>query len=148
MRIKNTSRYPDERVREILAFAARGIRDSGVEVHVKNSSYIYAGTFYQSAADLRDVSSSICNAAECLIVVRIGAPDNFPIRATYPGLKTAPEMEYRSWEEALVGVAAHEFCHLKQYRRGKRYSDVAAERWAKKCLEEFRAAGRRGGLRG
>ena len=48
MRVKNTSSYPTDRVKEILRFAFRGVKDAGVEVHVKGSSrgalgYAYGG---------------------------------------------------------------------------------------------------------
>ena len=43
MLLKNTSRYPTDEVRELLAFAAEGLDLAKVAVHVKNTSGAYAG---------------------------------------------------------------------------------------------------------
>jgi len=141
MRIKNTSRYPDEEVRRLVRFGAGGVRSARIEVHVKNSKYAFAGRIYLSTADL--VFSgfgdmTLHHRASQLIVLRIGAPKMFPLAFHYRGLKRAPTYLLCDWKEALVTTAAHEFCHARQHRRGKPSSEVKAERWAVKKLEEFR----------
>ena len=75
-------------------------------------------------------------------MVRIGAPAHFPIQEhRYPGLKTAPQYDIRSWQEALVLVTAHELRHQQQFRSGWRMGEVDAERWALERLLEYRALG-------
>lgn len=48
MRIKNTSRYPDDEVAALVRFAAKGINLTRVAVHVKNATgKTYRGMAYQ-----------------------------------------------------------------------------------------------------
>lgn len=58
-------------------------------------------------------------------------------RHPYGGV-TAPLLTYADWREALVGVAAHEFCHVEQYRDGLPVSEIACERAALTALECWR----------
>ena len=43
------------------------------------------------------------------------------------------------WRERLVALAAHEACHVRQFREGLRRSEVEAERWALRVLEAWRS---------
>lgn len=54
------------------------------------------------------------------------------------GGKRSPVVTYNDWREALVGVAAHEFRHIHQFRRKKRASESDCERFAAKALERYR----------
>jgi len=136
MRIKNTSRYPTVEVERLVRFAAKGIESSRVEVHVKNSKWVFAGRAWHNIG-----RSKIINVAldiDDLVVIRVGSPNNFPIEFSYPRLKTAPRYVIRNWREAIVSLTAHEFYHIRQRRTGKRASEVKAERWALKRLEAYR----------
>jgi hypothetical protein len=56
------------------------------------------------------------------------------------GGKKSPVVIFHSWQEAMLGVAAHEFHHIDQYQRGvpprERYCEQAAaaalDRWREK----------------
>jgi hypothetical protein len=62
-----------------------------------------------------------------------------PVALRHPyGGTSAPVITYRDWREALVGVAAHEFHHVDQYRFGRRVSEVACERRALLVLVRWR----------
>ena len=68
--------------------------------------------------------------------------DGYPLEWRYPGLKTAPAFVARDWRDLLFAVAAHEAYHVKQFRMGKRRSEIAAERWAHRALTRARLAGK------
>ena len=53
-------------------------------------------------------------------------------------MKTAPAIEVRNWPEEFVHLVAHEAAHVDQFRRGLAKSEVAAERWALKVLDQYR----------
>lgn len=133
VRVVNTSRYPTAVVRALVAFA-RGTRRCGdVAVNVKNCRYAFAGRCYSRVPALSR------RKGDRLVVVRIGAPGRFPLTTKYPGLVTAPEYVFRDWEEALVGVAAHELTHAMQFETRSPRSEIEAERAALRAVERFRA---------
>jgi len=138
MKIKNTSRYPQADVEELVGFASRGVDCTGIEIHVKNSKWVFAGRAWHNIG--RNSIVNVGDEINDLVVIRVGSPDNFPIEFSYPKLKTAPRYEIRSWREAMVTLTAHELYHIKQKRTGMRASEVRAERWAFKKLLEFREA--------
>jgi hypothetical protein len=51
-----------------------------------------------------------------------------------------PFFVFQNWEEWLVKLAAHEACHIEQFRGDLRCSEVSCEQFALETLEEFRAA--------
>lgn len=57
--------------------------------------------------------------------------------APYGG-KGSPLIEMRDWREGLVGLAAHEFCHIHQFQNNLPRSEVHAERAALKRLMAYR----------
>lgn len=136
MRIKNTSRYPKVEVERLVRFAAKGVRTSRVEVHVKNSKRVFAGRAWHNIG--RNHVVNVAEYIDDLVIVRLGSPDRFPFEFSYPRLKTAPRYTINNWKEAMVSVTAHELYHIKQRRTGKRSSEVKAERWALKRLNEYR----------
>ena len=136
MRIKNTSRYPAADIERLVRLAAKGVDSSRVEVHVKNSKWVFAGRAWHNIGHNNIVS--VAGDVDDLVVLRVGSPDRFPIEFQYPGLKTAPMYMISNWQEAVVALTAHELYHIKQKRTGKRASEVKAERWAFKRLQEWR----------
>jgi hypothetical protein len=56
------------------------------------------------------------------------------------GGKGSPAIHYRSWQEALVAVAAHEFKHIEQFQTRKPASEIMCERAAFNALERYRAS--------
>lgn len=63
----------------------------------------------------------------------------YPKTYRYRGRKTAPWITVGDWRERLLALAAHEACHVRQFRHGLRRSEVEAERWAAARLEAWRA---------
>jgi len=136
MRLKNTSRYPTVEVQRLVRLAAKGVESSRVEVHVKNSKWVFAGRAWHNIGHNNIVS--VADDVDDLVVIRVGSPDRFPIEFQYPKLKTAPMYLISNWKEAIIALTAHELYHIKQKRTGKRASEVRAERWAFKRLQECR----------
>jgi hypothetical protein len=63
------------------------------------------------------------------------------VREQHPyGGKGSPLIEMRDWREGLVGLAAHEFCHIYQFQNNLPRSEVQAERASAKRLETYRAS--------
>jgi len=74
-----------------------------------------------------------------LHVTKNGMQLERPLTLRHPyGGKNAPLITYHDWREALVGVAAHEFRHVDQYRFGQRVSEIACERAAVAMLRQWR----------
>jgi hypothetical protein len=92
MLLRNTSRYPTEKIRTLLSIAADEIDLRKVEVHVKNSKFAYAGMAYNSIPKIAKVASS----SRYLVNLRIGSPDKFPtdnMRETVRWLVDMPEYD-------------------------------------------------------
>lgn len=66
----------------------------------------------------------------------------YPKTYRYRNRKTAPWITVANWRERFVALAAHEACHVRQFRHGLRRSEVEAERWAEAILAEWRRASR------
>ena len=62
---------------------------------------------------------------------------HYPQTYRYTGRTTAPWITVRSWRERLVALAAHEACHVRQFRTGARASEIEAERWAVRILDRW-----------
>ena len=139
MIVKNTSRYPTDEVERLVAFAAKGTDSTDVEVHVKNSKWVFAGRAWHNIGRNRIINVS--EGVNDLVVIRVGSPDKFPIEFSYPRLKTTPRYMISDWREAIVCLTAHELYHIRQRRTGKRASEVKAERWALRKLLAYRKAG-------
>jgi hypothetical protein len=135
--IRNTSKYPPDRVRELVKWAVSPIDMRGVCVNVKGSGSAFGGMAY-------DYIPSISNApksCERLVTLRVGTPDRFPLmNHRYPGKSDRfPTYDLRTWEEALVFIAAHEACHIEQYRENKSRSELRCETFALGRLKAWRS---------
>jgi hypothetical protein len=64
--------------------------------------------------------------------------DLYPLTSVYR--RTVP-VELTSWQHHLLHVAAHEACHVWQFARDLRRSEVQAERWGIEAAERARAGG-------
>jgi hypothetical protein len=143
MWIRNTSRYPDARVRELVAFAVAGIDMRAVCINVKNGSL--GGGAYNGVPAI----SNAPDAAEYLVTLRLGrgrerwplGPINYHFhRPDQVGPRNRfPFFVCHNWEEWLVKLAAHEAMHIEQFRERRRCSEIECERFAVAALEEFRA---------
>lgn len=136
MRLKNTSRYPDDEVRLLVAFGMKGVRTTGLEVHVKNARTAYRGRAYNGVPLISPAAKRF--SVERLVTIGLGSPRAFPDAPHRYGGKRSPEMAFADWREALVAVAAHEARHVWQFQYRKRRSEVDAERFAFKRLTTYR----------
>lgn len=166
MRIKNTSRFPDDEVRELVEFGMQGVRTARLAVNVKNATKTaYRGMAYEGVPCMSPASNLA--TVDRLVTISIGPDAKFPcdnrvqkwveetqeerdaqgstavksfklVDAGNYGGKGSPLIVFNDWREALVGVAAHEARHVQQQQRNKRRSEVDAERFAAKRLEEYR----------
>jgi hypothetical protein len=144
MWIRNTSRYPDQRVVDLVKFATRHVDMRRVCVNVKNGGL--GGGAYNGVPEI----SNAPRKARYLVSLRVGrgderwplGPINYHFKApneTGPRNRF-PFFVFRDWEEWLVKLAAHEARHIEQFRGGLRCSEVSCEQFALQTLEEFRAA--------
>ena len=143
MWIRNTSRYPDDRVIELVTFASRDVDMDGVCVNVRNGEL--AGGAYNGVPEI----SNAPKEAEYLITLRVGklsqrwpmGPVNYHFKAPH---ETGPRNRFpfftcHDWSEWLVKLAAHEAKHIEQFRAGDVCSELSCERFAIGMLEQFRA---------
>jgi hypothetical protein len=150
--IRNTSRYPEGRVRRLVRFAVAEIDMDRVCVNVKNGAL--GGGAYNGIPEI----SNAPRAADYLVTLRLGnGRERWPLGPVNYHFKTPdqtgprnrfPFFVCRDWEEWLVKLAAHEAMHIEQFRDGLACSEISCERFAVAKLEEFRAlrgttAGRR-----
>ena len=140
MILKNTSSFLTAEVRQLVTFALRNMDTRKLAVHVKNSRNAYGGRAYKRVPYM---SKSYGKAKE-LITVRIGKPDKFPTtnklrdRDYGYGGKGSPIITYGTWQEAMIGVTAHEGHHIVQFRHNWPLSEVECEKVAAKRLEEWK----------
>ena len=142
--IRNTSRYPDGDVTELVRFALSEIDARGVCVNVKNSSATRRGRAYSSIPSISNAPAG----SRYLITVGIGAPERFPFedgsytRRNGELVKRRggrwPAETLRNWREALVSVAAHEAKHIEQFREGTSRSEVACQHFSAFMLRRYR----------
>ena len=114
MLLKNTSRYPTEEARELLAFAAEGLDLAKVAVHVKNTSGAYAGMSYEAEPRIANASAS----AKHLVTLRIGAPNKFPTDNIRRSVRWVDMPEYdpvpdSGFVENVIGLA----CGSPEYKQ-------------------------------
>lgn len=142
MTFKNTSKYPDDEVRSLVTFALRNIDHRKVAVHVKNLSHGFArGRAYQSIPYMSPLARRKHRRMRYLITIGIGAEKYYPYTGRYRGHDNDPNwplVEHRDWREGLVGVAAHEAQHIKQFQCKMPISELEAERVEAKRLVEYR----------
>jgi hypothetical protein len=154
MFLRNNSRYDDDEVKALVHFAAKHlpIDHHGVCINVKNC---LRGPFAGRAYDGVPVISDAPRSARWLVTIRIGIETEFPfdnvwaypkrrggktvlVQHAYGGIGS-PKIVYNDWREGLVGVAAHELNHVRQFMNGSPRSEVRCERAALRVLQAWRA---------
>lgn len=129
-------------IRRLVQIAFDGVDSAGVEVRVersRTSRESFTGRAYGGRPSRPRTDAST------RYLVRLWLPGTlrnrgYPHSYRYPGRRTAPTITVRDWRERLVALAAHEACHVRQFRQGLRRSEVEAERWAAKRLERWMVA--------
>lgn len=84
MRLKNTSKYPDDEVRHLVEFSMSGIRTARLQVNVKNARCAYRGRAYEGVPYMSPASSKA--TVDRLVTIGIGPESRFPCDniSTYP----------------------------------------------------------------
>ena len=137
MIIKNSSRYPTDKVENLVEFALRNAPQlDRVEVHVRGGKHAFYGRIFANAENC----ACGCNGQRFLIVVRIGSKRHFPYLSVYPNHKRCQKyaMMLNNWKEALVKVTAHEGMHLQQMTEKRTMWEHEAEKHAKMVLARYR----------
>lgn len=124
MRIVNYTKLDDNQLSELFEFAARGVRDSGVELHVKNEPRHPHGYCYWHVPDMANVSAT----TRALITIHLPSTPDSPLwpKAWWNGhgLKrlamSYPDVPFDDWRDCVVYIAAHEFRHVWQHDRRRR----------------------------
>jgi hypothetical protein len=132
-------RTDPELIRAFVLEGFRGIDADGVEVHVEpcgSPARSFAGRAYVSVPRRASAGAGARYLVRLFLPTTL-RPRGFPRTYRYRRLRTAPPITVRDWREALVALAAHEACHVRQFREGLRRSELAAERWSKSVLESW-----------
>lgn len=123
MRLTNTSGFDKAELTKLIEYASRGCRDTGVEVHVKNTEGGLRGWCY--AQGIPSVAN-VAKTTDALITLLLPPPGSprWP-KVTWAGLKRIKlkwpnGIPLESWQDAVVWLAAHEFRHVWQADREKR----------------------------
>ncbi len=144
MRVKNTSIFDISELKRLLNFAARGVRDNGVEIHIKNSRAGWHGNAYPELPSLAKVASK----TEYLITLRM--PKEYIPEITWTPIvginRLWPQgIPLDSWQDIFLFIAAHEFRHIWQFQRTARTGragkgEYDCEKFAHSRLNQWRQA--------
>lgn len=124
--IRNEGRYPTAEVERLVRFGLQEIEltGAGIVAVVKDTRRTlgdwptYSGTAYRLSGGIpcglydRHMKG---RRVEHLIVMRLGPPECFPIR---PFVRNGRSFDYATWQEALVGITAHEGKHAQHHHDG------------------------------
>jgi len=138
MIIRNSSRYPTDKVENLVKFALRNAPQlERLEVHVRGGKHAFYGRIFMSTENC----TCGCTGQRYLIVARIGSRNHFPYLSIYPNHKRCQKYAIllNNWKEALVKVMAHEGMHLLQMTENKPLWEHQAEKHAKTVLAEYRS---------
>lgn len=134
--LRNTSRYPDDEVRQLVKFAMSEVDVRGVCVNLKRrTGSSWSGWAYEGVPSV----SNAPRRAQYLITLGIGETIKYPSKP-HRSRRDEPYYELADWREALVFLAAHEAKHIEQYRENKPRSEVACNNFAAYMLSRYRAA--------
>lgn len=128
-----------ELLRSLVRDGFDGVETDGVEVRVEPAGRprrSFAGRAYAS------VPKSALVEPDVRYLVRLYVPlaprdRGYPRTYRYRRLRTAPPVTVGNWREALVALAAHEACHVRQFRHASRRSELEAERWSRRVLTRW-----------
>ena len=118
MRIVNYTDYPDSILKSLFKFASRGIRDSGIEIHIKGTNNGLRGRCFYWLPDYARVASS----SKHLITLKLPyKPEGMPQNA-WTNVKRIKKLwpnkiPFDNWQDAVLFIAAHEFRHIWQENR-------------------------------
>lgn len=127
--------HPHDEVRNLICFAAQHVEHpfdpSQVIVKVKNSrKWGYRGTAYPG---IPKVSKGLAGQPGRLVTIGIGPAHWYPFVQSV----ARKPIEFNTWQEGLVFVAAHEFEHIRQFAANEKPTEWASNRVGLKALEAY-----------
>lgn len=155
----NTSRHSERDVAWLVRFGYKHVRKVAeqegwgdqfnsrpIALRVTHTWHGYCGRYLGShyASQIRGFAYQkhglLANDLVRNVLTRVGKASNFPCNSTYARFDNMPPARLESWEEAVVGLTAHELGHIHyNYSNGKRRAaEVACESIEAGCLEAFR----------
>lgn len=137
VKVLNQTLYPTAEIEELLKIAGEGIDPGAVVVRVKDCRGPFTGRAYRAF-----MASEWWPTGVRYVLLRVGPKCKFPWtrRYQYKRLKTAPpRYRFATWQEAIVGVGAHELTHIEQFRTQRPASEVEAEWALVRALERYRS---------
>ncbi len=140
IRVSGEIRTDHDALRSIVLRAFGDLAGDDVEVRIeppRARSLAFCGRAYP------EPPARWLTAAGSRFVVRLFVPRRlvdrgYPKTYRYRGRTTAPWITVDGWRERLLALAAHEACHVRQFRDGARRSEIQAERWALEVLSDAR----------
>jgi len=162
--VNTTSQHPAFAVNWLVRFAANYVRTVAtsegwahkldaypVQVNVTNTQHAYCGR----SLGLRRIPTNHVGSETSIFdrtggetrrcfLVRVGAASRFPCNSTYARYQDMPEARLEDWQEAVVGLTAHELTHTHYaYQTGDRKGDeLNCELVELDCIDLFRKSGR------
>jgi hypothetical protein len=122
LKIVNESRYADGEVEALVRFGLQDIDLKGEKLlavvsNTRTREYRgWAGTrvmFWRSDSTAGRVAALVRRHKPGFIIhMMVGPPTKFPIR---PYRRNGFVHDYRTWQEALVGITAHEGMHVQHF---------------------------------
>lgn len=129
--VSSNVKMPPERLRELIEFGARGVRDDGVEVHVKRCEIGVRGRAYGYVPEIANVAAT---SKRLVVMAFPGTPDSPHWMKKWDNpyrLKRLaaifPLFPFEGWEDSVVYLAAHEFRHVWQDHRRRRAKKAGRE---------------------
>ena len=104
MKFECTANYPADECQQLVLFASRGIVKKGIDVSLVPSRKSFSGRAYRDGR----------------IRLRMGPKNTLrPFSPTTKELRQIlRHVPCRDWRDVLVFLAAHEFKHIAQFRKG------------------------------
>lgn len=132
--IRNKSQFPDAEVRELVKFAMGEVDTRSVCVNVKRMRGSgWRGWAYEGVPEI----SNAPRGAEYLITLAVGDKNDYPMKR--PARRRGePHVEFETWQEIMVFLAAHEAKHIEQYRENLPRSEVRCNVFATSVLDRYR----------
>jgi hypothetical protein len=120
LKIINESRYDTAEVEELVRFGLSEIDLKGTKLLAlvqNNRKHEYRGWAFEGWSDWHEHASRLAKKFKCdyVIIVLVGRPEQFPARVFK---RNGIEHDYKTWQEAMVGISAHEGLHVQHYYDG------------------------------
>ena len=158
MNIKNKSNHPIHILKPLLKFGRQGIRDSCVEIHIRNSKRGFCGRAYSDpqAINLKRLHKdvrygmygvSVDKSTRYLITLNLPEKQTSNNFNQYPYWKKLKRLQlaypegfpFDSWDDQVIHIVAHEFRHIWKFQRSKKgKGEYDAEMHALKILNRWR----------